>query len=205
MANVNGGMLLVLSSPSGGGKSTLGQKTIARLDNLRYSVSYTTRSPRAGEQDGTAYNFISFERFSLLIDEGFFLEWERVHGNFYGTGKKNIQEILASGHDVLLDIDVKGAQQVRKQLPGQVVTVFVLPPSMVVLESRLRSRATDDEEVIAGRLKNAVEEIGHCQSYDYLVVNDDLDAAVARLASIIIAERCRMSRQQAFLKRSGYV
>ncbi len=193
------GFLLVLSSPSGGGKSTIGRRCLERLENISYSVSYTTRPPRPGERQGVDYFFVSREQFQRLIATDALLEWEEVHGNFYGTSRQVVAENLAAGRDVLLDIDVKGGLEVQRQFADQAVLVFILPPSREVLVRRLRQRATDADAVVDLRLRNAVHEVSLGRQYEYLVVNDDLEQAVTCLCQIVAAERCRMTRHADFL------
>jgi guanylate kinase len=199
------GMLLVLSSPSGGGKSTLGRLCLDRVDNLVYSVSYTSREPRGREQDGVDYHFVSRAEFMALAEGGFFLEWEEVHGNLYGTGKEAVQSLLRIGKDVLLDIDVQGGLRVRELMPDCTVLAFILPPSREALRQRLEKRATDAEEVVRLRMANANKEILTGQEYDYLIVNDDIERAVHELCCLVIAERCRMNRQDDFWRNSGFL
>ncbi|MBW1645628.1 MAG: guanylate kinase [Deltaproteobacteria bacterium] len=194
------GFLLVLSSPSGGGKSTIGRQCLARMSDIAYSVSYTTRKPRPGERPGVDYHFVSREEFQRLLAADVFLEWEEVHGNYYGTSRQTVAESLAAGRDVLLDIDVKGGLEIRRRFADRSVLVFVLPPSGEVLARRLRQRATDSEEVIAARLANAAQELVFGRQYDYLVINDVLEQAVDCLCHIIAAERCRLARQQEFFR-----
>lgn len=199
------GILFVLSSPSGGGKSTLGRLCLDRMDNLVYSVSYTTREPRGDEQDGVAYHFIERARFLNLVEEGFFLEWEEVHENLYGTGRKDVSVLLDAGKDVLLDLDVQGGLHVQRLMPEQVVLVFVLPPSPEILHQRLRTRATDPEEHLRLRIRNAEKEIREGISYDYLIINDQVQAAVEGLCCLVYAERSRMVRRHGFLRQAGYL
>lgn len=199
------GLLIILSSPSGGGKSSLGRLCLDRMDNLLYSVSYTSRSPRGTERDGTDYHFVTRSDFLTLVEEGFFLEWEEVHGHLYGTGKEAVQSLLDAGQDVLLDIDVQGGLYVKKLMPERVVLVFVLPPSKQTLRQRLVARGTDTDEVVNLRMKNAEEEIRRGVDYDYLIINDRMDEAANNLCCLVTAERCRMSRQLTFLYQAGYL
>ncbi|MBI3248583.1 MAG: guanylate kinase [Deltaproteobacteria bacterium] len=187
------GVLFILSAPSGAGKTTLSRRILERLPDLRVSVSYTTRKPRAGEQDGHDYHFVDNARFHQLRATGAFAEWAQVHGFLYGTPRSPLDEALAGGQDFLLDIDVQGARQVKAAYP-EAVSIFVLPPSWEELETRLRSRGTEPAEVIARRLQRAQEETSALGAYDYFLVNDHLDHAVTLLFAIIQAERARVSR-----------
>ncbi|MBM3333109.1 guanylate kinase [Candidatus Sumerlaeota bacterium] len=183
-------LLVVVSGPSGCGKTAVTQALLAADPSLGYSVSTTTRRPRAGEVEGRAYNFVSREQFEQLIKQGEFLEWAEVYGNLYGTRRSLVQQLLDSGRDVLLDVDNQGAMSIRRSSPNAVL-VFLLPPSMKALEARLRGRALDSEEQMASRLRAACDEMEEAGRFDYLVVNDRLDNAVATIRSIIAAERCR--------------
>lgn len=191
---MHNGMLLVLSAPSGCGKTTIVQRVMADLPNLVFSVSHTTRAPRSGETDGVHYHFVDQTAFRAIRDlqPTGFLEWAEVHGNLYGTSLAEVEARQQAGCDVLLDIDVQGAAQVRQR--SAPVTVFIAPPSLPVLEQRLRGRGTEDEATIAKRLNNARKELASAGAYDYLIVNDQLDEAVESLRSIIIAERSRRRR-----------
>ena len=188
------GILLVLSAPSGCGKTTILKKVMADLTGLVFSVSHTTRQPRSGEQDERDYHFVSREQFMAIRDQqpSGFLEWAEVHGNFYGTSRQDIEARLAEGMDVVLDIDVQGACQIRQN--AEPVTVFIAPPSLVELERRLRGRGTESEESLAVRLANAAKEIQDADAYTYLIVNDRLDEAILALQAVIVAERCRRRR-----------
>ena len=184
------GLLLVISAPSGGGKGTILKELFAQDENLRLSVSATTRGPRPGEEHGKQYYFLSREEFEGLIQEGKMLEHAEYVGNYYGTSLKVIQDKLNAGIDVLLDIEVQGAAKVRAKCP-EAVLIFIIPPSFEELSRRLHGRATDQEDVIAGRLEKAREEYQHIPSYDYLVVNDKVSEAAAEILSILKAEDCR--------------
>lgn len=188
------GILLVISAPSGCGKTTIVNQVMASLGGLVFSVSHTTRGPRAGEIDGMHYHFVDTEQFIALRDQepSGFLEWAEVHGNFYGTSRKEVEKLQAAGNDVILDIDVQGGEQVRNHTCP--VTVFIMPPSLQELKQRLYGRGTEDEQTLALRLVNAEEEMLAADVYDYLIVNDKLDEAVEALRSIIIAERSRRRR-----------
>jgi guanylate kinase len=187
------GTLFVVSAPSGAGKTTLCREARQRLPDLAYSVSYTTRPPRPGEIEGTDFVFVTEPRFRALRERGEFAEWATVHGNLYGTRAGVLEEGLAAGRDVLLDIDTQGAAQLRARYP-EAVLVFIVAPSMVELAQRLRERRSDPESEIARRLARAREEVKLWRSYDYLVVNRDLKEAADHLTAIITAERCRTAR-----------
>lgn len=187
------GLLYVLSSPSGAGKSTIARKLLAGDDEVVLSVSATTRSLREGEVDGDHYHFVGNVEFERLVEEGAFLEWAHVFDRRYGTLKSEVNKSLDNGRDVLLDIDWQGTQQL-KQVDPDIVRVFILPPSMAELESRLRGRGTDRDSVIAGRMKRAALEISHWAEYDYVLINDDADRCVKRARAILEAERLRRNR-----------
>ena len=200
------GLLFIISAASGTGKTTLAERLVQILPNLRLSRSYTSRPARAGERDGVDYNFVSREFFEGMINRGEFLEWADVFGNLYGTSRLDAERLQASGQDVVLVIDVQGAGQVRSAgIP--LVTVFVLPPSFEVLEQRLRGRGKDSDEAIRRRLDTARAEVAGYEDYDYVVVNDDLEACVTAMRSIILAERVRRGRTRrkadAILKTFG--
>jgi guanylate kinase len=182
------GRLFVVSAPSGAGKTTLCKAALARIPDLRYSVSYTTRRPRSGEQNGVAYHFIGREEFVRGIDTRRWAEWAKVHGHYYGTSAEFISLELSSGHDILLDIDVQGAMQIRKRFV-ECVTVFVMPPSRQVLEERLRSRGSDSREEIERRMKNAEKEMAGRHLYQHVLVNDRLDVAIKELVALIESYR----------------
>ncbi len=190
------GLLIILSSPSGAGKSTLAKRLMAWDPTLRFSVSATTRAPRPGEEDGREYYFRSRAAFEKMVAEGEMLEHAEVFGNFYGSPKAPVQAAMEAGRDTLFDIDWQGGQQIRNSVLGKdVVSIFVLPPSIAELERRLRSRAQDSDEVIAGRMAKSEAEISHWAEYDYVLVNDDLDRTEADLKTILTAERMRRDRQ----------
>lgn len=190
------GLLIILSSPSGAGKSTLARRLMAWDPTLRFSVSATTRAPRAGETDGVEYFFKTPEAFHAMVAAGDMLEYAEVFGNFYGTPKAPVEAAMAEGRDTLFDIDWQGGQQVRRSsLAKDVVSIFILPPSIAELESRLRSRAQDSDEVIRGRMQKSRDEISHWAEYDYVIVNNDVDAAEAELKTILAAERAKAERQ----------
>jgi guanylate kinase len=185
------GLLFIVSAPSGTGKTTLVERLVQVMPNLTMSRSYTSRPARPGEQNGVDYNFISRERFDSMVHEGAFLEWADVFGHCYGTSKVDTQALLAQGRDVVLVIDVQGARQVRNRGIDN-VSVFVLPPSAAILEQRLRGRSKDSEDQIQRRLQVACREVDEYLQYEYVVINDELDAAVERLASIVRAERAHV-------------
>lgn len=187
--------MLILSSPSGAGKTTIARRLLAAEDNLQMSVSVTTRPMRPGEVDGRDYEFTDLERFGEMVEADDFLEWAEVFGNRYGTPRAKIREGLAMGRDFLFDVDWQGAQQLSQRAGSDVVSVFLLPPSIADLEARLRSRGTDSEEVIAGRMDRARAEISHWDAYDYVVVNDRADDCFDRVRTILHAERLRRERQ----------
>ncbi len=191
------GLLFVLSAPSGCGKSTIVHQVMQNIPNLEFSVSHTTRKPRPGEVDGRDYHFVSPEAFTALREQRpcGFLEWAEVHGCWYGTSVAAVEQCMREGRDVLLDIDVQGAAQVRQR--ANPVTVFIVPPSLKILEHRLRQRGTEEETTIVRRLNNARKELAVVDAYDYVIVNDRLDDAVEALQSIILAERCRQRRDRA--------
>ena len=187
------GILVVISSPSGAGKTTLAHR-LAEQERLEFSVSYTTRPPRAGETDGVDYKFVSDDEFSRMIERQEFAEWAVVHGNRYGTAIHTVNRALEDGTDYLFDIDWQGGRQIRQQWPNDSVLTFILPPSMAELERRLRRRATDSTEAIQRRLATAKRELEHYGEYDYLVVNDNLDRAHQQLNAIVEATRCSRVR-----------
>lgn len=188
------GVLLIVASPSGAGKTSLCRRLMADHSGLELSVSMTTRDIRPGEVDGRDYNFVSREEFQRLIDADAFLEWADVHGNHYGTPRAPVERALAEGRDVLFDIDWQGARDVAHKCPGDAVRVFIMPPSLAELRRRLVTRSQDSEEVIERRVANAKGEIEHCDEFDYILVNEDFDRSYAELAHIYHAERSARRR-----------
>jgi len=189
------GLLLILSSPSGAGKSTLSRRLMAWDQDLSFSVSATTRSPRTGEVDGREYYFKTRAEFQAMVKDGQMLEHAEVFGNFYGSPRGPVEDAMTQGRDTLFDIDWQGGQQIKQAMRGDVVSIFILPPSIAELESRLRGRAQDSEQVIAQRMAKSQAEISHWMEYDYVIVNRDLDAAFGELVTILQAERLRRDRQ----------
>ena len=189
------GVLFVLSSPSGAGKSTIARKLLAAENDLSMSVSATTRAARDGEVDGKDYHFVDLEEFRRMVSDHEFLEWAHVFGNRYGTPRAPVEAMLSAGKDVLFDIDWQGAQQLFQIAGGDVVRVFILPPSMAELRQRLVSRNTDSPEVIEGRMARAAAEVSHWDGYDYVLVNDDVEDCFRKVQTILAAERLRRSRQ----------
>jgi guanylate kinase len=188
------GLLLVLSSPSGAGKTTLARRLLAADGGIAMSVSVTTRKQRPGEIDGRDYHFLDEAHFRAMRDKGELLEWATVFGNRYGTPRAPVEQAIAAGRDVLFDIDWQGSQQLAEKMPGDIVRVFVLPPSGKVLEERLRTRNQDPSEVVAQRMAEAAAEISHWAEYDYVIVNADLDRSLEGLRAILTAERLRRER-----------
>jgi len=192
---MNKATLYIVSAPSGAGKTSLVKQLIATVEDLTVSVSHTTRPKRDGEVDGVDYHFVSQETFKQMIGEGAFLEHAQVFDNFYGTAQETVQQNLDNGLDVILEIDWQGAAQIRKMMPD-CQSIFILPPSIEVLEQRLRHRGQDDEAVIARRMRDAVNEMSHYAEFDYLVVNDDFETALDELRSIIVSNRLTLRQQQ---------
>jgi guanylate kinase len=196
------GLLLILSSPSGAGKSTLTRSLTETDEAIRLSISVTTRPRRSSEIDGKHYRFISIDDFTELRERGELLEWAQVHGNYYGTPRKPVEQALARGKDMMFDIDWQGTRQIVEKMRSDVVSVFILPPSMTELKARLERRAEDTPEVIERRLNNAREEIAQWAGYDYVLVNDDLQSTFGDLNAILAAERLKRERQ---LDLEGFV
>jgi guanylate kinase len=194
-AVVRRGLMLVLSSPSGAGKTTLSRRLLEYDPNVELSISVTTRKRRPSEMEGRDYRFITRREFDDLVEKGELLEWAEVFDNYYGTPKKPVLEALAAGRDVLFDIDWQGTKQLKQVAREDIASVFVLPPSVLELERRLRTRAQDDYETIHRRMAKAANEMSHWNEYDYVVINHDLDQAFAEVASILAAERLKRERQ----------
>ena len=189
------GLMLVLSSPSGAGKTTLSRKLLESDPGVELSISVTTRKQRPGEVDGRDYHFIDATRFDAMVEAGELLEWAQVFGHRYGTPRAPVEAALARGRDVLFDIDWQGTQQLQEETGRDLVSIFVLPPSIPDLERRLRTRAQDSDEVIHARMAKAADEMSHWAEYDYVVINTDIDRAFAELQSILAAERLKRERQ----------
>lgn len=187
------GKILVISGPSGAGKSTLIRGVREKAENIGYSVSHTTRSPRSGEQDGVDYFFVDKPVFRKMIDDNAFVEWALVYDDYYGTSRGTLEEKLNAGLDIILDIDIQGAKNIKERI-NDCLLIFILPPSREILEKRLRDRATDNEDTIEKRIGLAAKELTNCSWYDYLIINDDLEKAQKELESIIIADRCSNER-----------
>jgi len=189
------GLMFVLSSPSGAGKTTLTRMLISEIPELKMSVSVTTRPMRPGEEEGRDYYFVDQKRFDAMVAQDELLEWARVFDNCYGTPRAPVEEALAAGRNVLFDIDWQGTQQLRGRAPKDVVSVFILPPSVQALEQRLHTRAQDSDEVIRGRMKKAGDEMSHFDAYDYIVINDNIGIAFESVKSILRAEQLKLERQ----------
>ena len=189
------GVMFVLSSPSGAGKTTLSRRLVAADGHISMSVSVTTRPPRRGEVDGQDYHFVTKAEFDRLADAGELLEHAKVFDNFYGTPKKPVEQALAQGEDVLFDIDWQGTQQLESSAPNDLVSVFILPPSMQALERRLEARAQDAPDIVAQRMARAADEMSHWAEYDYVLINVDIDRSLAHVRAILEAERMRRERQ----------
>lgn len=188
------GILFIITSPSGGGKGTLIKEILRTMENISYSVSFTTRKMRMGEIHGKDYFFVSMDEFENLIKQGDFLEYANVHGNFYGTLQRQVKNETESGHDIILEIDVQGAESVKAKMP-EAVSIFILPPSYEVLRQRLVSRQTESNEDLQLRLKNAKTEVKFYKQFDYVIINEEKNKAVENLKSVITAERLRSVRQ----------
>ena len=192
---VRRGLMLVISSPSGAGKTTLARKLMGEFDDVALSVSATTRTPRPGEADGTDYHFRSHEQFTQMIEDRAFLEWAKVFDHYYGTPRADTEAKLNAGSDVLFDVDWQGADALHDQLPNDCVSVFVLPPSIEALETRLSARPGSTPELVARRMADAKAEIRHWRRYDYCIINDDLETAYGQLRRILLVERTKRLRQ----------
>ncbi len=193
--NSSRGILFVVSSPSGGGKGTLIRRVLALVPDISYSVSYTTRAPRNGEVAGREYFFVDRKTFAEMVDAAEFLEWACVHSNLYGTANRQVVQETSAGSDIILEVDVQGAASVRK-LAVDSVSIFILPPSYEVLQQRLVARGTDTSEELELRLRNAPEEISQYATFDYVIINDNVESAATQIAAIVYAERARCNRQQ---------
>jgi guanylate kinase len=193
------GTLFVVSSPSGGGKGTLIRRVLQLVPDLSYSVSYTTRTPRNGEMEGREYFFVNRETFEQMANANEFLEWACVHGNLYGTARRQVDRETTAGLDIVLEVDVQGAESIRK-LRLDAVSIFILPPSYEILKKRLIARGTDTPEELEVRLRNAPEELRQFTCFDYVIINDDADRAAGQLAAIVHAERARCPRQEESVK-----
>ena len=189
------GLMLVLSSPSGAGKTTLSRALLKSDQNISLSISYTTRKPRPGEVDGTDYHFVDDETFRTMAEAGAFLEHAIVFGNRYGTPAAEVEKLLHAGNDVLFDVDWQGTQQLRRNAEKDLASIFILPPSIATLEARLTTRAQDSAEVVADRMRRAKDEISHWNEYDYIVVNRDIDVCLAEIKAVLTAERLRRPRR----------
>lgn len=193
------GQLFVLSAPSGTGKSTIIRTLRGRMDGLGYSISYTSREPRGEEREGVDYHFVSRAAFKAMIDREEFVEWAQVYTDYYGTAISTLKTQVSENLDVLLDLDIQGARNIRRHFEDSVL-IFVLPPSLGVLEKRLRGRGTDSEETIKARMKKAVQEIKSCLIYDHILINDDLETTVDELRAIVMAERSKARRRQPLVR-----
>ena len=191
---MNTGKLYIISAPSGAGKTSLVKQLFSKVDQLDVSVSHTTRAIREGETHGQDYFFTSVDAFKQMISDHAFLEHAQVFDNFYGTAQQSVEDMLEQGIDVILEIDWQGAEQVRKMLPNS-ISIFILPPSIEILQQRLENRGQDSKEIIARRMQDAVKEMSHCHEFDYLIVNDDFNVALTELTSIISCHRLEKQRQ----------
>ncbi len=196
----NRGDIFVISGPSGVGKTTLSQLLLKNVKHLVFSISYTTRPPRPNEKNGIDYFFVSLHEFKTMVNKGEMLEWAKVYGHYYGTSAKFIKEVLTKGHDVLLDIDVKGAEHIKKHFP-QAVLIFILPPSLEVLKHRLWQRQTEPEEAFKRRLESVKREIKNCKKFDYIVINEDLKSALSEILAIVKATKATKNKKMASDKK----
>ena len=197
MSKKNRGSLIILSGPSGAGKGTIYNELLKHDSNLRFSVSMTTRKPRDGEVNGKDYFFVTVEEFKKEIENDSFLEYALVHGNYYGTLKKEVERDLDNGNDVILDIDIQGAVNIKAQKEDGIF-IFIMPPSMRELKNRLVKRGTETKDKLIERFKNAYKEVNEMSKYNYVVINDEVDLAVKKIEAILIAERCRVDRIEEF-------
>jgi len=193
------GLLVVVSSPSGGGKGTLIDRVLKTVPGISYSVSFTTRAPRVTEQNGREYFFVDRSTFEQMIERGEFLEWADVYGQLYGTSAKQVERERAAGHDIILEIDVQGAASIRRKI-SDAVSIFILPPSSELLRNRLRARGTDSAEALDKRLRGAPSEVEQYRNFQYVILNDDINRASHQLASVIYSERARRERQEVSLR-----
>jgi len=200
-SRVSRGMLIVVSSPSGGGKGTLIDRVLKTVPNLAFSVSYTTRAPRGSEQNGREYFFVDEPAFRAMIDRGEFLEWADVYGHLYGTSALQVASERAAGRDIILEIDVQGAESIRHKV-SDAISVFILPPSFELLRKRLVARATDSAADLQRRLTGAPAEVAQYEHFDYVILNDDINRASQQLAAVIYAERARRERQEVTLREA---
>lgn len=196
---MNRGMLIVVSSPSGGGKGTLIDRVLKTVPNVSYSISFTTRAPRPGEEDGREYFFVDRPTFEQMIERGDFLEWADVYGHLYGTSCKQVERERAAGHEIILEIDVQGAESIRAKIPDA-VSIFILPPSFELLRERLLARGTDSADALEKRMRGAPSEVEQYRNFQYVILNDDINRASHQLASVIDAERARRERQEVKLR-----
>ncbi len=199
MKNNTRGLLLVVSAPSGAGKTTICRKFLKQNNMVKYAISTTTRAPREGEQDGEDYYFTSKENFQKMISEEAFLEYAQVYNQFYGTSKDAVNNLLNNGYNVLIDVDTQGAASIRKLIPES-IHIFILPPSLKILEQRLRNRGKDSDEVIRLRLSEAKKEIHQSYLYQYIIINDEIDHAVDTMQSILVAQRAAVKRNEAYIE-----
>jgi guanylate kinase len=196
---MNRGMLIVVSSPSGGGKGTLIDRVLKTVPNVSYSVSFTTRAPRPSEEDGREYFFVDRATFEAMIERGDFLEWADVYGHLYGTSCTQVERERAAGHDIILEIDVQGAESIRKKIPDA-VSIFILPPSFELLRERLLARGTDSADALERRMRGASSEVEQYSHFQYVILNDDINRASQQLAAVIYSERARRERQEVNLR-----
>jgi guanylate kinase len=196
---MNRGMLIVVSSPSGGGKGTLIDRVLKTVPNVSYSVSFTTRAPRPAEEDGREYFFIDRPTFEEMIEQGEFLEWADVYGHLYGTNCKQVERERDAGHDIILEIDVQGAESIREKVPDA-VSIFILPPSFELLRERLLARGTDSADALEKRMQGAPSEVEQYRNFQYVILNDDINRASQQLASVVYAERARRERHEVKLR-----
>ncbi len=194
--NPNEGVLIIIAAASGTGKSTVCHLLLDELEKAQLSISYTTRAPRRGEKNGEHYHFISKEEFEKMIERGDFLEWAKVHDHYYGTGKSRTKELLQQGYDILLDIDIQGAKNIKKIFPDEAITIFLLPPSWQVMVNRLTNRGTETQERIQRRLQTALEELPQAAQFEYIVVNDQLKQTVQTIKAILQCNRTRPHRMR---------